>query len=902
MVFRALDSTLNRLVALKVLRSEHSGDPAFVAQFEHEARLTASINHPNVVRVFSFGAIDEHVFLAMELVDGGTLDKLMEETGRIPEAQALKVGIEIAKGLRAGFEKGLVHRDVKPGNMLFSADGTAKIVDFGLAVFMEHDAQATGDIWGTPYYLPPERLNRQQEDFRADIYSLGAALFHAIAGRPPFEAEDASHVALKHLRSKAVSIQAFAPDVSNATAYVINRTLLKNPDERQASYDEFIEQLQYALDAVTSGARGGRTAQKSRVVMEDAGAKKMMSRVTLATFAVLLIGLIIGGIVLFKAMRGEDDPIVDGNSLGPVTIESFGPGWAEAKQSLLGKDWAKASAAFAALAEKQPQKSQKRDWAIIHQALAEQFRSGSTEAADVLDRLPDSSTQLRKFFREEIRKRLADSARIPSSVTKEFSLQNHEALGALFLALHDYARGDLDDSAPMFRHFFLLRPDSNVAWLADYKVLANTYHEEASAYTFAADGWTTAQTAPEQVQVQALGTVRALQGKLPKESKYLPKARQLLAKAEQHVAATVAKRMEETAKRNREIADRNKNNLAFKSKATASVSDKNDPPEKAVDGDPATAWNAGGNEKKWLAVDLGSPKKISRWALRLASSADGKPEQNLAAFKLGQSKDGKEWEEVDSVEENRMGIVDRVVREFTARWVRVDVIAGTQNPNEKTARICELWLGAAADQAGAGYAPAQGAAMRFSTQTPFIGGPIGDTDKLGMMQFDEKTGKFTVKGSGADIFGKTDAFQFVWLPVNGDCAIIARVAPFQTADKMAKGGLMIRTSLTKESSHCGIFAVQGGKAEFISRAEQNKDSERKKEVPLTLPRWLKIARQGKTVIGYESADGVAWAEVAKADPVGLGPVAFVGLAVCSRAKGQLATAEFVDVQVQKARP
>src|SRR6201999_346576 len=133
-------------------------------------------------------------------------------------------------------------------------------------LFFEQSAQQTGEIWGTPYYLSPERLNRVAEDFRSDIYSLGATLFHAIAGRPPFEAEDASHVALKHLRSQAVSIQAFAPDVSNATAYVINRTLAKNPAERQQSYDEFIEQLQFAREEALARAGGGGQ-QKSRVVL-----------------------------------------------------------------------------------------------------------------------------------------------------------------------------------------------------------------------------------------------------------------------------------------------------------------------------------------------------------------------------------------------------------------------------------------------------------------------------------------------------------------------------------------------------------------------------------------------------------------------------------------------------------
>ena len=396
-VYRALDQNLDRQVALKVLRLEHGSDPAFVKQFEHEARLTASINHPNVVRVYSFGAEDEHVYLAMELVDGGTFDDQMEKLGRVPEARVLQVGIQVAQGLRAGLEKGLIHRDVKPGNILFGSDGSAKVVDFGLAVFHEQQAAGTGDIWGTPYYLSPERLQRQQEDFRSDIYSLGAALFHAIAGRPPFEAEDAGHVALKHLTTQAVSLQTFAPDVSNATAYLINRTLAKSRDERPASYDEFIEQLQFARDEAMAGKRkGGNAAAKARVVIEDATNTRAMNWLTLALFSLIVVGLIVGGVFVVKGMRGD-------GQADSGTIESFGPGWVEARQLLLDEKWKEAGRAFNALGAKSSAKSKQSDWAIIHEALAVQFSEGGEAAAKVLNRLPDSTTPLRKFFVSRIR-------------------------------------------------------------------------------------------------------------------------------------------------------------------------------------------------------------------------------------------------------------------------------------------------------------------------------------------------------------------------------------------------------------------------------------------------------------------------------------------------------------------
>lgn len=733
-VFRAKDTTLDRLVALKILRSEHAGDPVFVKQFEHEARLTASINHPNVVRVYSFGAREGHVFLAMELVDGGTLDGLMERIGRIPEAQALQVGIEIAQGLRAGFEKGLIHRDVKPGNMLFGADGTAKIVDFGLAVFMEHEAQAAGEIWGTPYYIPPERLQRLQEDFRADLYSLGGSLFHAIAGRPPFEAKDASHVALKHLSSHAASIQAFAPDVSNATAYVINRALLKNRDERQSSYDEFIKQLQFAREEVLARDRaGGRTPKKARVVMEDAGASQAMGRVMLVAFGVLLIGLVVGGIMIFKSLKG-DDTVVEGSQSGPATLEGFGPGWGEAKETLLRGDWTKASMAFSALAVKHPVKSPQHDWAIVNEALSEQFRLGGDAAGRVLGRLPDSSTQLRKFFREQVRPNLTDSARIRVSAASGFNKSNHEALGALFLGLRAYEQGQVEEARAFFRQFTALTPDSSVAWLADYRKLAKPYEDESLSLSMAADAWKNAKNAGERSL--AFAALRGVPDKLRKDSKLLPKARQLIAEAEKLVAT--------------ETAERNKANLAFKAAATATA--------------------------------------------------------------------------------------------------------------------------------------------------------IGDVGTAGTMQFDEKAGKFTVKGSGQDIFGNADAFQFISQPMAGNFEIVARVASLQGQNPGAKAGLMIRSALAKEASHASALSVPGGKLEFISRLEPNKASKSDAKQNLPLPRWLKLARQGAVVIGYESGDGKAWKEIGRANPAGLGTSAFVGLAVCAKDKGKMATAEFTDVRIQQTKP
>lgn len=871
-VYRARDLNLDREVALKVLRPEQGSSEEFVSKFEHEAKITASINHPNVVRVFSYGEFEGRVYLAMELVNGGTFDGLIERLGRVPEADALRIGMDAAKGLRAGFEKGLIHRDVKPGNILFASDGSAKMVDFGLAVFHEQQAAQTGDIWGTPYYLSPERLNREQEDFRSDIYSLGAALFHAIAGRPPFEAEDASHVALKHLSTQAVSLQTFAPHVSNATAYVINRTLLKNRDERQATYDEFIEQLQFAHDEAAARARGGGAQRpRSRVVLEDEVSKKAMGKIMLAVFALLVVGLTVGGYLIFKAARGGEEAPPG----GPARLESFGPGWAEARQLLMDGKWKDAQAAFLALSDKASRGSKQQEWGIIHAALAAQFGEGSAEAAKALSRLADPATPVRKFFLEQIRPKLAAGEPVPAAAARDFNGSTHEALGALFLALANYERGSVENAGRLFSQFTDLSPAPELAWLEEYRKLAKPYHDEFVTFNLAADAWKNARNPKEQLQ--ALNALGDLPRKLPKQSKLLPRARELLAEAQKKQAAAAS--------------ELNKSNFAYKAAVRASASTPKEGPENAVDGNPATRWSAGGDGEKWLAVDLGSPRRIGRWAL--TTSAEGG--EQLAAFKLQRSDDGATWADVDTVLFNRSTIVDRLVEPFNARHARILVTKETRRPGDKIARIHEIVLSADA-QTRPAYDSSQSVAVRFSPKVFFITGPVGDPGIAGGTQFADAGKKFTVKGGGTDIGGTADNFQFAWRTVSEDCELVARVESVQPQVSQAKFGLMVRADLARDASQATIF-ITGGKLRFLNRPAAGKPATVKDGRAGELPRWLKIARRGGIVVGYESADGSTWAEVGRERITGIEGVVFVGMAVCSHSRTSASTVHFSDVKL-----
>jgi hypothetical protein len=215
-----------------------------------------------VIQVFDSGTDHGQFYVVMELVDQGSLDDLMALRPRLPEKRVLEIGIQVARGLRAAQRRGLIHRDVKPANILFVDEHAAKIGDFGLASSATQ-RWGTGVVWGTPEYVAPERLNNDPEDFRSDIYSLGATLFHAIAGKPPIEARTNSSTELLESKQRPVDLQTTAPDVSSATVEVLQRMIAADPAQRFSSYDDLVAELEGAwreleLDDAISGGETRR--------------------------------------------------------------------------------------------------------------------------------------------------------------------------------------------------------------------------------------------------------------------------------------------------------------------------------------------------------------------------------------------------------------------------------------------------------------------------------------------------------------------------------------------------------------------------------------------------------------------------------------------------------------------
>ena len=249
-VYKARDTQLERFVALKLLHKDLGSEADHAAQLQQEARIAASVNHPNVVQIFSLGMDHGQFYVVMELIDHGSLDDLIESQGRVPEHQVLDVGIQIARGLRAAHRKGLIHRDVKPANILFVDEQAAKIGDFGLAAFATQDSQSDSVIWGTPAYVAPERLCNQQEDLRSDIYSLGATLFHAVSGKPPIDSSTSSATELRELKQHPAGLRVITPDVSAPTACVFERMIAPDPKQRFSFYDDLLGELDAARRAL----------------------------------------------------------------------------------------------------------------------------------------------------------------------------------------------------------------------------------------------------------------------------------------------------------------------------------------------------------------------------------------------------------------------------------------------------------------------------------------------------------------------------------------------------------------------------------------------------------------------------------------------------------------------------
>jgi len=253
-VYLARDILLDRLVAIKVLFPEYATDPAFVERFRREAQSAANLNHPNIVSVYDWGRSNNTYFMAMEYVPGRTLAEALHDVGQITAMKAAEVGIEVAAALSFAHRGNVVHRDIKPGNILIGSNGQLKVADFGIARALGSAADSSltqvGAVMGTAAYLSPEQAQGGQPDPRSDLYSLGIVLYEMVGGRVPFSGDNPVSIAYKQVHEAPQPLNQLASDVPRAFEAIVARLLAKDPDLRYATAEAARDDLRRFRDGI----------------------------------------------------------------------------------------------------------------------------------------------------------------------------------------------------------------------------------------------------------------------------------------------------------------------------------------------------------------------------------------------------------------------------------------------------------------------------------------------------------------------------------------------------------------------------------------------------------------------------------------------------------------------------
>lgn len=247
-VYKAHDNVLDRDVAIKMLRENFDSETEVVSNFIREARSSASLVHPNVVSVYDVSEYDGSNYMVMELVDGKTLKEYIKISKRLPWQEACNYAIQIGQGIQAAHERNIIHRDIKPQNIIMDSSNTLKVTDFGIAKAVEGEMTiAGGTAMGSVHYISPEQARGGYTDFRSDIYSLGVVLYEMLAGRVPFDGDDPVVVALMHIEEEAVNVKCVNMDVPSDLAYVTMRAMNREPSKRYQQMQDLLDDLRAVL-------------------------------------------------------------------------------------------------------------------------------------------------------------------------------------------------------------------------------------------------------------------------------------------------------------------------------------------------------------------------------------------------------------------------------------------------------------------------------------------------------------------------------------------------------------------------------------------------------------------------------------------------------------------------------
>lgn len=270
-VYKAMDHILGREVAVKVLKQEFAEDVTFVTKFRSEAQSAAGLEHPNIVNIYDVGSENGMYYIVMEYVEGITLKTYIEKKGQLNFKEAISIAIQVGRGIEAAHNKGIIHRDIKPQNIIISTEGKVKVTDFGIARATSSNT-IHADVMGSVHYASPEQARNGYVDGKSDIYSLGIVMYEMVTGRVPFDGDTTVAVALQHLQEEMVAPSAYAPELPISLEKIILKCTMKSPDRRYAAIEDLLLDLKKALvspneDFVTMGS--AEEVEKTRVISPE---------------------------------------------------------------------------------------------------------------------------------------------------------------------------------------------------------------------------------------------------------------------------------------------------------------------------------------------------------------------------------------------------------------------------------------------------------------------------------------------------------------------------------------------------------------------------------------------------------------------------------------------------------
>jgi serine/threonine protein kinase len=481
-IFVGRDTTLDRKIAIKVLNEEYCNDEVRIQAFENEARLTAQVSHPNVVKVYAVGRAYGRFYLVMELLEGRSFEHIMQKRGALPEDEVLEIATQVAAGLQAAKNAGMIHRDVKPGNILIDSEGHARLVDFGLALITQDGSAQAEEVWATPFYVPPEALERGIEDFRSDIYAFGATLYHALAGRPPFDTTSTSNSVLRRAKQTIPRLCKVAEWVSPGTGDVIDRMMAFKPEHRWKSYSDVIRALENAR-------RNIGQAPSTPVLRSTRSSRRKSGNGFAFVIGIIALAAALALWQPWKSGKANTDiPPTSENDKSQANhfdpnadqSEKITKSWQSARDLVTDGDFKHAAQAFDSLAQNTNLPKPSRGWAALEGATSALLNGRPAEgrrlATQTLANLKGADSQntnvleLRRFA--QILRRipppsLSDVPQKPKTIVA--------AMGSFALALKMWEQSQWQTALPIFAKVRSASLPDNFRWFKHYQTIADTY-------------------------------------------------------------------------------------------------------------------------------------------------------------------------------------------------------------------------------------------------------------------------------------------------------------------------------------------------------------------------------------------------------------------------------------------